>query len=110
MAAATAWSPNNLPIGEREVWGEDEGGVFVSAGHELGEQVRSIWVEGQIADFVDDEPVSPEPSEFFFQLVSLMRTGEVVYPPCCGVEQHTVVVSCTNQLKSYRFVPKCFRG
>ena len=44
---------NRSPAGERQVRGEDQGGVFVAGGHELEEQVRGVLLEGQVADLVD---------------------------------------------------------
>jgi hypothetical protein len=53
------------PAGERQVAGQDQGGVFVAAGDELEEQVRGVLLERDIADLVDDNPpVTAEPDEF----------------------------------------------
>ena len=43
------------PAGERQIRGQDHGGVFVSAGDELEEQVRCFGFEGDVADGVDDQ-------------------------------------------------------
>ena len=43
------------PAGKRQVAGEDQRGVLVSAGDELEEQVGGVLLEGQVADFVDDD-------------------------------------------------------
>ena len=50
------------PAGEGQVAGEDERCVLVAAGDELEEQVGGVLLEGQVADFVDDDqPVTAEP-------------------------------------------------
>jgi len=41
------------PAGERQVRGQDQGSVLVSAGDELEEQVRGVLLEGEVADLVD---------------------------------------------------------
>ena len=43
------------PAGEGQVARHDQRCVFVVAGDELEEQVRGVLVEGDVADFVDDE-------------------------------------------------------
>ena len=43
------------PPGEGQVAGHNQGGVFVAGGHQLEEQVRSILIEGNVADLIDDE-------------------------------------------------------
>jgi hypothetical protein len=43
------------PAPEGFVAGHDQGGAFVAAADELEEQVRRIGLEGDVADFVDDE-------------------------------------------------------
>jgi hypothetical protein len=43
------------PATERQVAGEDQGGVFVAGRHELEEQIRGVLFEGQVADVVDDD-------------------------------------------------------
>jgi hypothetical protein len=39
-------SEHAAPAGERQVAGEDQGGVFVAGGNELEEQVRGVLLEG----------------------------------------------------------------
>lgn len=65
MAAATTWSPKTPPpAGEWQVGGEDQRGVLVPAGDELEEQVGGVLLEGQVADFVDDdEAVAAQPHQ-----------------------------------------------
>ena len=43
------------PAGEGQVAGEHERGVLVAGADELGEQVRGVLFEGQVADLVDDD-------------------------------------------------------
>ena len=43
------------PACEGQVVGQDQRGVFVAGGDELEEQVRGVLLEGDVADFVDDE-------------------------------------------------------
>jgi hypothetical protein len=43
------------PAAERQVAGQDERCVFVAGGDELEKQVRGVLLEGQLADFVDDD-------------------------------------------------------
>jgi len=61
---AHSWAPRGghdlvsddaATAGEWQVAGQDQGGVFVSAGDDLEEQVRGVLFEGQVADFVDDD-------------------------------------------------------
>ena len=48
-------SEHVTPAGEWQVGGQDQRGVFVAAGDQLEEQVRGVLLEGDVADFVDDE-------------------------------------------------------
>jgi hypothetical protein len=58
------FSEHSGPAGERQVTGQDEGGVLVAGGDELEEQVRGVLLERQVADFVDDDqPVAAEPGQ-----------------------------------------------
>ena len=41
------------PAAERQVGGQDEGGVLIAGGDELEEEVRGVLFEGQVADLVD---------------------------------------------------------
>ncbi|MEI2714918.1 MAG: hypothetical protein V9G04_16915 [Nocardioides sp.] len=96
IAAATAWSPNTppQPLNGR-LDGEDQGGVFVAAGHELEEQVRGVLFEGQVADLVDDDqPVAAQPGELLGQPAGPVGVGESGDPLCRGCEQDAVAVSC----------------
>ena len=43
------------PSAEWQVAGQDQGGVFVSAGDELEEQVRCFGFEWEVPDFVHDQ-------------------------------------------------------
>ena len=52
------------PGAERQVAGEDEGGVLVAGGNELEEQVGGVLFEREVADLVDDdEPVAAQAGE-----------------------------------------------
>ena len=46
-------SEHTAPAAERQVAGQDQGGMLVAAGDELEEQVRGVLVEWEVADFVD---------------------------------------------------------
>ena len=46
-------SEHCAPAGERQVGGQDQGGVLVAGGDELEEQVGGVLLEGQVADFVE---------------------------------------------------------
>ena len=46
---------HTTPGRERQVRGEDQRGVFVARRHQLEHQVRGVLLEGQVADFVDDD-------------------------------------------------------
>ena len=47
------------PAGERQIGGQDDRRFLVSGGDQLEEQVGRLGVEGNVADFVDDdEPVA----------------------------------------------------
>ena len=52
------------PGAERQVAGQDQGGVLVAGGDELEEQVRGVLFEGEVADLVDDDqPVAAQPGQ-----------------------------------------------
>src|SRR5664279_6540094 len=53
------------PAAELLVRGDDQGGSFIPAGHELEEQVRGFGFEGDVADLIDDEErVAAEADKF----------------------------------------------
>ena len=49
------------PARERKVRGEDQRGVFIARRDELEDEVRSVLLEGQVADFVDDDQSGNKP-------------------------------------------------
>ena len=62
------------PSGEGEVAGQDQRGVFVTAGDELEEQIRGVLLERDVTDFVDDDQaVTAELHEFLGQPAQLVR-------------------------------------
>ena len=51
--------------------------MFVAAGHELEEEVRCVLLEGQVADFVDDDqPVAAQPGELVGEPAGAVGVGE----------------------------------
>jgi hypothetical protein len=44
------------PIADGPVGCDEDGALLIAAGDELEEEMRSVWVERQIAQFVDDQP------------------------------------------------------
>ena len=68
---------HTAPAAEGQVAGEDERGVFVAAADELEEQVRSVLLEGQVADLIDDDqPVAPQSGELLWESSSAVGIGE----------------------------------
>jgi len=47
-------SEDASPAGQREVRGEDQGGVLVLGGEELEEQGRGVLLEREMAELVDE--------------------------------------------------------
>ena len=79
------------PAGEWQVAGQDQRGVFVTAGDELEEQVGGVLLEGQVANFVDDDQcVAAESGEFSSKPVSLVSVLETGHPVGGGGEQHAL--------------------
>jgi hypothetical protein len=77
--------------GEWQVAGQDQRGVFVADGDELEEQVRGVLLEGQVANFVDDDQcVAAEFGEFSSKPVSLVSVLETGHPVGGGGEQHAL--------------------
>ena len=67
--------------------------MFVAAGHELEEEVRCVLLEGQVADFVDDDqPVAAQPGELVGEPAGAVGVGEPGDPVRRGREQHPVPV------------------
>ena len=58
------------PLGEGLVGSKDGGGLLITPGDELEEQVRTLNVHGKIADFINDEHLIPgQDFEFVRQAV-----------------------------------------
>src|SRR5690606_5061868 len=77
--------------GERQVAGQNDGGVFVAGCHELEEQVGGVLFEGQVADFVDDDqPVAAQPFQLVGETVGSVCFGQAGDPAGGGVEGDAV--------------------
>jgi len=44
-----------IPLAEASVGGQDQCPPFIASGYELEEQMRSMAIDGDIADFVNDQ-------------------------------------------------------
>jgi hypothetical protein len=79
------------PPAEGLVAGDDETGSFVAAGDELEEQVGRFGLEGDVADFIDDQQwVTAQPGELGLEPSVVVGLGEPVDPLAGGGEQHPV--------------------
>ena len=79
---------NVAPAGEGQVAGQDQRGVFVAGRDELEEQVRGGLLEGDLADFFDDqEPVASQPGELLGEPSGVMGGLESGDPLGRGREQ-----------------------
>jgi hypothetical protein len=69
--------------------------LFVAGRDELEEQVRCVLVEGDVADFIDDDQfVAADLLQFGIEVPGLVRGGEPGDPVAGGVEQHRVAGVC----------------
>ena len=76
------------PAAEWFVAGDDQGRSFVAVGHELEEQVRGFGLEGDVADFVDDQEwVAAEAEQFLLESSGVVGVGEAGDPFGGGGEQ-----------------------
>ena len=69
------------PAGERQVRGQDDRGLLVSGGDQLEEQVGRFGVEGDVADFVDDnQAVAGDLAQFDLEAVDAVGFGQSADP------------------------------
>ena len=65
------------PLFEGFVGGQDDGAAFVAGADDLEEQVGALLVDGQVADFVEDQQAGRGIAfEFGFQAVSGLGGAE----------------------------------
>ena len=79
------------PAAEGFVGGDDQRGSFVAGGDELEEQVGGLGLEGDVADFVDDEQrVAAQADQFVLEASAVVGLGEPGDPLGGGGEQDAV--------------------
>jgi len=78
----------NFSLSTEELVGcHDDAGSFVAGGDQLEEKVRCFGIEGQVADFVDDEQRdSAEAFEFVGEPAGVVDCGQAGNPVSCGGE------------------------
>ncbi len=88
MAAVDDFVAEDLaPAAEGQVGGDHDGGLLVAGGDELEEEVGGVGVEGDVADFVnDDELVAADPLELGLEPAALVGFGEARDPVQGGVD------------------------
>ena len=64
---------DRAPFADRAIRGHQHRPALVASRHELEEQMRGIWLEGQIAEFIDD------------QQLRLGEVGQLFLEPAIGV-------------------------
>ena len=84
-----------VPLGESLVGGKNGGRFLIPSGNELEEQVCTLYIHREIADFVDDEhPVLGQNLELVRQTVLKMSLFQLL-------NELVAVRSCTNRLKPF---------
>lgn len=81
------------PPGERQVRGQNQGGMLVAARHQLEEQVRGVLPERDVADLVDDEqPDAAQPGQLGLQSTGGVRSRQAGDPVDGGGERDPMAV------------------
>jgi hypothetical protein len=79
------------PLLEAAVGGDDDRAAFVAAGDEREEQVGGLALQGQVANFVDDEQVvALQPAQLGLELVAVLGGLELGDPLLRGGEGDAV--------------------
>ena len=101
-------SEDPAPTAEGQVRGQDQRGVFIAARDELEEQVRSVLLDGEVADLVDDDqPVTAKPCELARQLSLPVGVGEAGNPVRRRCEENSVPFPCEAPQVLWRSYAGC---
>ena len=81
------------PVLEGFVGGEDDGALFVALGDDLEEEVGAVFVQGDVAEFVENEQIWAEVSlDLGFEAVVGLGSEQIIDDFDGGGEENTVAV------------------
>src|SRR5207248_44650 len=85
---------DGAPFANRAVGGDQHAAAFVTARHQLEEEMRRVWFERQIAEFVDDQELGfGEEAEALFETTVGVRLDQPCHQRRRRHEEHRIALA-----------------